>query len=143
MLPKSTQVLPRLQTRNHALIPKREGLKTHSTWTDFNKPRRPCFPNLPHTYRPPISLTLELPADSFAYPLQFEDVQTQQHGKPHNIHLLSCSFTLMPSEEILSSHCRLCTFPERMSIAFHQNVHKTPDPVLFSLPPSLSRIPLQ
>jgi hypothetical protein len=42
ILSKHLQVLPRLETRNHALIPKREGPKIHSSTTDFNEPRRPC-----------------------------------------------------------------------------------------------------
>jgi hypothetical protein len=102
----------------------KERVRKHNTLTDFNKPRRPWFSNLPHTHRPPSSLTLKLPADSFVCPLQFEDMQTQQHDRPHNIHLLSCSFTLMPSEETLSSHCRLCTFPESISTTFHQTFTK-------------------
>jgi hypothetical protein len=108
-----------------SIVTKKKGyIISSSIQTAFNEPRRPCSPNLLHTYRPPIFLTLELPVDSFFCTLQIENIQTQQHSRPHSIHLLPHPFTQMPSKETLSLHCRLCTFPESTSIVFHQKFTK-------------------
>jgi hypothetical protein len=117
----------------YTFVTKNRGSETYSTWTVFNEPRRPRSINLLHIYRPPISLTLELPTNSFVCTLQIKDVQTQQHGRPHNSQLLPHSFTQMPAKGTLLLHYRRCTILRKHKHCFPSSVHKTSDPLLFSL----------
>jgi hypothetical protein len=93
---------------------------THNTLAAFNEPRCPCPPDLLHTYRPPIFLTLELPTDFFVCTLQIKDIQAQQHNKPHSIPSHASPIHTDASQG--NSHIALQTMyiPRKHKLAFHQ-----------------------
>jgi hypothetical protein len=112
--------------------PKREGSKTHSTLTTFNKPRCPCSPDLLHTVQ-----TFDLTQHTNCL-LTISD----EHYKIKDVQVL-CFHTII--EQILqypsptspihtdaskgNSLITLQTIyiPRKHKLAFHQMFTKTPD----------------
>jgi hypothetical protein len=93
---------------------KREGLIISSSiQTTLGEPWCPSDLNLPHIYRPPISLTLKLFIYSFVYTLQIKDIHEQQQNRPTSgIHLLPRPFTHVSDKETFPLHSQTMYIPK-------------------------------
>ncbi len=124
MLSKHLHVLPRLETWNHALIPKKEGPKSHSTLTACTTPSVHVFPIFCTRFTP---LIITQHTDSLL-------TLTNAHGMTRDIQVLR-----FHSTTVQNSHRAFPTSPHshksQPRTFFH---HK-----LYTLPKSTSMIPIK